>query len=135
MSHATEWFRNRLSRRSVSAAAEAEQAKISLEETKAEARQYLEQAGYYEGRAPHVVSGPHIGSPSYTSPSTNAAGSQTPPQPESSDDGDTGLALAAAITIGLELNKSDDAAISEFPGFSGGESGGGGAGDAWDSPR
>ena|SRR5579863_4535672 len=96
----------------------------------------FEEAGYYKGRAPHVVSSGHADALLNPVPSGNAAGLEAHAQrrSESSDDGDTALAPAAAITVELESNKVSDSApnsvTSGFTGFHGGESGGGGA---WDS--
>jgi uncharacterized membrane protein YgcG len=142
MSRAADWFRERrFFRRNVRTATDKPgQDEASLDEAKAAARQYLEEAGYYRGRAPHVVSSGHAGALLNPVPSGNAAGLQTQTQrrTESSDEGDTALAPAAAITVGLESNRGSDSApnnaTSGFPGFNGGDSGGGGASDTWDSP-
>src|SRR5580704_9096250 len=112
MSRAADWFRaRRFFRRNVTTATDKPgQDEVSLDEAKAAARQYLEEAGYYNGRAPHIVSSGHAGALLNPVPSGNAAGPETQTQrrSESSEDGDTALAPAAAITVGLESNKGSD---------------------------
>jgi hypothetical protein len=128
MSRIVDWLRSiRLLRWSVAAVADnAGQDEASLEETKAVAREYLEEAGYYKGRAPHVVSSGHGSLPAAPAPPSKAGELRRPRQSEPSDDGDTALPLAAALTFAEETNKE--------PVFGGGEAGGAGASDSWDSP-